>query len=259
MTASIDIAPGTGVQSVERAFGLLEVVAGAGGEASLSEVAEVSGLPLPTIHRLLRTLVGQGYMRQLANRRYALGPRLIRLGDVASGVLGTWARPVLAPLVAALDESANLAIPDGDLAVYVAQVPSTQAMRMFTEVGKRVHQHCTGAGKALLSQLPDEDVRAILRRTGMPAKTPRTITNPDVLVAELAEIRARGFAVDGEEQELGVQCIAMPVRYAETRMAISVSGPATRMTAELVARAVPLLEAAAGDLLARLELRSTPA
>lgn len=249
--------PGSGVQSVERAFELLEVVAGAGGEASLSEVADVAGLPLPTIHRLLRTLVGRGYMRQLPNRKYALGPRLIPLGDVASSVLGTWARPVLAPLVDQLDESANLAIPDGDLAVYVAQVPSTQAMRMFTEVGKRVYQHCTGAGKALLSQLPDDTVRAVLARTGMPAQTPRTITGPEALLVELAAVRARGYAVDDEEQELGVQCIAVPVRHGATRMAISVSGPATRMTTDLVARAVPLLTAAASDLVSRLALRST--
>ena len=248
---------GSGVKSVERAFELLEVVAGAGGEASISEVAEVAGIPLPTIHRLLRTLVGRGYMRQLPNRKYALGPRLIPLGDVASGVLGSWARPVLAPLVDQLDESANLAIPDGDLAVYVAQVPSTQAMRMFTEVGNRVYQHCTGAGKALLSQLPDDAVRAVLARTGMPARTPRTITSPDVLLAELAEVRAQGFAVDNEEQEIGVQCIAVPVRHGDTRMAISVSGPATRMTADLEARAVPLLNEAAGDLISRLALRST--
>lgn len=248
---------GSGVQSVERAFELLEVIAGAGGEASISEVAEVAGIPLPTIHRLLRTLVGRGYIRQLPNRKYALGPRLIPLGDVASSVLGTWARPVLAPLVEQLDESANLAIPDGDLAVYVAQVPSTQTMRMFTEVGKRVFQHCTGAGKALLSQLPDDVVRAVLARTRMPAQTPRTITSPDALLAELAEVRARGYALDIEEQEIGVQCIAVPVRHRETRMAISVSGPATRMTADLEARAVPLLNAAAGDLVHRLALRST--
>lgn len=248
---------GSGVQSVERAFELLEVIAGAGGEASISEVAEVAGIPLPTIHRLLRTLVGRGYMRQLPNRKYALGPRLIPLGDVASSVLGTWARPVLAPLVEQLDESANLAIPDGDLAVYVAQVPSTQAMRMFTEVGKRVFQHCTGAGKALLSQLPDDAVRTVLARTRMPAQTPHTITSPDVLLAELAQVRARGYALDVEEQEIGVQCIAVPVRHGETRMAISVSGPATRMTPDLEARAVPLLNAAANDLVSRLALRST--
>jgi len=130
-------------------------------------------------------------------------------------------------------------------------------MRMFTEVGNRVYQHCTGAGKALLSQRPDDGVRALLARTGMPAKTENTITVPDVLLAELAQVRTRGYAIDNGEQELGVQCIAVPVSDGKTRMAISVSGPAARMTDELVERAIPLLTAAAADLVARLALRST--
>ena len=94
--------------------------------------------------------------------------------------------------------------------VYVAQVPSPHSMRMFTEVGRRVLPHCTGVGKALLSVLPDDQVRAILARTGMPAQTEHTITSPEELVAELAVIRARGYAIDDAEQEAGVRCVAVP-------------------------------------------------
>ena len=82
-----------GVQSVERAFELLELITNAGGEVTLSELSSFTSLPLPTIHRLLRTLVSLGYVRQLANRRYSLGPRLIRLGEVANKQLGSLARP----------------------------------------------------------------------------------------------------------------------------------------------------------------------
>ncbi|MFC4942838.1 IclR family transcriptional regulator [Pseudonocardia sp. GCM10023141] len=253
----VESSGGGGVQAVERAFELLEVVARAGGAASISEIADAAGLPLPTIHRLLRTLVTGGYMRQQPNRRYALGPRLIPLGDVASGMLGSWAQPVLSLLVETLGESANLAMPDGDLAVYVAQVPSTRSMRMFTEVGKRVALHSTGVGKALLSQLPDAEVRALVARTGMPAMTARTITDPDLLLAELARARARGYVVDDSEQEMGVHCVAVPVTSDGTRMAVSVSGPATRMTDELVERAVRLLGDAAVELRSRLAVRSS--
>src|SRR6478735_9480884 len=118
-----------GVQSVERAFELMELIGRAGGEGSLTELSAESPLPPPTIHRLLRTLVGLGYVRQLPNRRYALGPRLIRLGEGASKQLGAIARPQLARLVDALGETANMAVLDSDMVVYVGQVPSKHSMR----------------------------------------------------------------------------------------------------------------------------------
>lgn len=200
-----------GVQSLERAFDLLERMADAGGEVGLSELAGSSGLPLPTIHRLMRTLVACGYVRQQPNRRYALGPRLIRLGESSSRLLGTWARPFLARLVEETGETANMALLDGDEIVYVAQVPSRHAVRMFTEVGRRVLPHTTGVGKALLAGHPPEEVRALLARTGMPAATDKTITDPDVFLEELAEVRRLGYAVDDNEQEIGVRCFAVPV------------------------------------------------
>ena len=160
-----------GVQSVERAFEVLEIMAGAGDAIGLSQLAEMSGLPLPTIHRLTRTLVGLGYVRQLPSRQYALGPKLIRLGESATRMIGAWSRPHLVDLVKATGETANMAMLDGTMAVYVAQVPSEHSMRMFTEVGRRVYPHSTGVGKALLSQLSDDDVRRIVTRTGMPAQT----------------------------------------------------------------------------------------
>ena len=164
-------------------------MADAGGEVGLSELSASSGLPLPTIHRLMRTLVACGYVRQQPNRRYALGPRLIRLGESAARLLGTWARPYLARLVEETGETANMALLDGDEVVYVAQVPSRHSMRMFTEVGRRVLPHSTGVGKALLAQLPDDEVRALLARTGMPAATEKTITTPEGFLAALAQVR----------------------------------------------------------------------
>jgi IclR family acetate operon transcriptional repressor len=241
-----------GVQSVSRVLDVLEVVAGAGGEMALSEIAATSGVPLPTVYRLARTLVDRGYMRQLPNRRYALGSRLIPLGEVAGAMLGTWARPSLEHLVAELGESANLATLDGDRAVYIGQVPSTHSMRMFTEVGRRVRLHSTGVGKAILSLLPDAEVRALMARAGMPAQTPHTLTGADELVTALHRIRRDGYAMDEGEQEVGVRCVAVPIDGATSRMAVSVSGPAGRMTAELVERAIPLLTEAARLLAAEL-------
>jgi IclR family acetate operon transcriptional repressor len=140
-------------------------------------------------------------------------------------------------------------------------VPSPHSMRMFTEVGRRVLPHCTGVGKALLSALPDEEVRAILARTGMPAQTEHTITSADALVAELAVVRSQGFAVDDAEQEPGVRCVAAAVPSlapgAPGNAAISVSGPSSRVTAGRVGEIAPLLLAATVDLVAELAASTT--
>lgn len=239
---------GGGVQSVERALDLLELMAGADDSIGVSELAEKAGLPLPTIHRLVRTLVGRGFVRQLPSRRYALGPKLIRLGESATALVGSWAGPHLADLVQATGETANMAVLDGTMAVYVAQVPSPHAMRMFTEVGRRVHPHCTGVGKALLLQLPDEAVRSLVARTGLPAQTSHTLTTPDALLEDLRTSRQRDYAVDEGEQEVGVRCFAVPVPGAPTPTALSVSGPAARVTLESADHIVPLLTRIAAEL-----------
>ncbi len=239
---------GSTVQSVERAFGLLETMADNGGVLGLSQLAAESGLPLPTIHRLVRTLVELGYLRQEPSRRYALGPKLIRLGESSSGLLSVWARPHLERLVDEFGESANLAQLDGDEIVYIAQVQSRHSMRMFTEVGRRVLPHCTAVGKAIMADMPDDEVHDILRRTGMPRHTENTITDPDAFSRQLRWSADHGYAVDEGEQEVGVRCVAVAVPDAPSRLAMSVSGPATRMNEQLIARAVPLMREAAKGL-----------
>ncbi|WP_369045354.1 IclR family transcriptional regulator [Sinomonas sp. P10A9] len=241
-----------GVQSVERVFELLELITDAGGDVTLSELSSSTELPLPTIHRLLRTLVTLGYVRQLPNRRYALGPRLIRLGEGANKQLGAVARPQLTMLVDRLGETSNMAVLDSDMVIYVAQVPSPHAMRMFTEVGRRAHTHDTGVGKAILAQLEDEQVRSIVARQGMPTPTPYSIGDIDSLLSDLDKIRARGYAIDEQEQEIGVRCFSMAVPGAPTPTAISVSGPVSRVDEAFGERAVPLLREAAANISAEL-------
>lgn len=239
---------GESVKSVARVFDLLELIADAGGSIGLSELAAAAGLPLPTIHRLLRTLVGLGYARQLANRRYALGPRLVRLGEIANRQFGHVAAPQLKELVERLGETANLATIDGDRVVYVSQSPSPHAMRMFTEVGRRAYLHCTGVGKAILSQFGDDEVRDILTRTGMPLVTEHTLTTVDSLLADLAVARERGYTIDDGEQELGVRCYAVPVPNMPVPTAVSVSGPFSRVDDRFGERAVPVLTDIAGEI-----------
>jgi IclR family transcriptional regulator, acetate operon repressor len=242
-----------GVQSLERAFLILELMADDGGEVALSRLAVESGLPLSTIHRLVRTLVARGYVRQLPSRRYVLGPRLIHLGESSSRTMGSWARPHLSALVDSTGETANLAMLDGDKVVYVAQVPSRHSMRMFTEVGRRVHLHCTGVGKALLAQLPEDTARELLERGGMPPRTVKTVTDVDELLAQLPQIAAQGYALDDGEQEIGVRCIAVAVPGGPAATAISVSGPEGRVPMDGVPGIVAELRATAVSLASELD------
>jgi IclR family transcriptional regulator, acetate operon repressor len=242
-----------GVQSVERAFELLEIMASAGGTIALGELAARAELPQPTIHRLVRTMLAMGYVRQFPNRQYALGPKLIRLGESATQLIGSWSRPHLAALVERTGETANMAVLENDMAVYVAQVPSPHAMRMFTEVGRRVYTHSTGVGKALLMQLRNDAILALLGRTGMPASTPNTHTTPDALIRDIELCRSRGYAVDEGEQELGVRCFAVPVPDAPTPTAVSISGPEARLTPKTATKVTPLLKRIARDLAAEFD------
>ena len=244
--------PLNGVQTISRAFELLDLIADHGAPVTISELSARSGLPLPTVHRLLKALVSLGHVRQTPSRRYALGPRLIRLGESASQSLGATAQPFLTELVETTGETANLAIREGDVVVYVAQVPSRHSMRMFTEIGRRVLPHCTGVGKALLAQLPNSSVKEIVQRNGMPAMTEHTMTSLDDLMDDLERIRNRGWAEDNGEQEIGVHCIAAPVLGTGIQAAISVSGPEARLTPQATASAGPLLVRIAADLAAAI-------
>lgn len=242
-----------GVQSVGRALDILEAIDAAGGEMALVEISNVSGLPMPTIHRIVRTLADRGYLRQLPDRRYALGSRLIPLGATALIAFGSRSAPELGRIVREFGETANLATLDSDQLVYVGQVPSPHAMRMFTDIGRRVLPHCRAAGKAMLAQLPDDEVRSILARTGMQAMTEKTITDPDAMLTELARIRKVGYASEDGEMELGVSCLAVAIPSQTAMMSISMSAPASRLTGDVRKRAIPFLQTVAAQLATDLD------
>jgi IclR family acetate operon transcriptional repressor len=246
--------PQGGVQSIVRVFRLLEDLADLGGMASLSSLQTRSGLPLPTVHRLVRTLVALGYVRQDKSRDYALAPRLARLGESANRLAGIWARPYLQRLVEHLGESANLAVLDGGQVLYVAHCPGRHSMRMFTEVGRRAGAHCTAVGKAMLAQLPEEEAAKLLSRSGMPAQTANTLTQLPAMLGELRRVRQEGFALDNGEQEDGVRCVAVALPGKPGQAALSISAPSSRMDEEMVKNAVPLLQLTAKELANELQL-----
>lgn len=219
------------VQSVDRALRLVEILAECPGDMGLSELASAACLPQGTTHRILRTLCSRGWVRRSGERRYASGTTLMRFSSVSQRALAKAAEPYLAELVAISGESANLAVLEGDHAVYLAQVPSPHRLRTFAEIGHRIPLHSTGVGKVLLASLPSDRAEALLARTGLPTRTSRTITDIETMRRELVAIRRNLFAVDDGEEDIGVRCIAVSLADAHGRVpaAVSVSGPADRL------------------------------
>lgn len=236
------------VQSVDRAFALVDALTRRGGRATLGELCTDTGLAAATVHRLCGTLAESGHLRRDPRRDYLLGPRLQRVGDAAGRATWSWAQPVLAAVVEGTGETANLAVREGDGVVYLAQVPSPHSMRMFTEVGRRVEVHCTAVGKALVAGDDDDEVLAMLDRAGMRGYTASTIVEPDGLIAELERVRRLGFATDESEQEEGVRCVAISVGVGDAAFAISASGPEARFTEDRRDAAVEILRGAVAGL-----------
>lgn len=225
--------PPRSVQSVARTLDVLEVLA-RHDALGLTEIAEQAQIPHNTAHRLLATLVSRGYVRRAPDsKRYQLGHAAARLGaglGRLDGPLRAAARPSMEAVHKVCHESTNLVVLDGNHVVYVDQIAGDGSMRMFAEPGARVPAHASGAGKAMLAMLAPEEVDALLD-TALERFTDHTIVDHQMLHTELAAIRQAGFALDREEYELAVSCVAAPIVRIDGGVAgaLSVSGPTGRL------------------------------
>jgi DNA-binding IclR family transcriptional regulator len=226
--------PAQRVQSLDRALDLLEALAAAD-ELGVSEIAGMTGLVPSTAHRLLATLVARGYAAQSPNSgRYLLGYKLLELTsglqDRLERLVAT-ARPHLEAIQSETGETTNLVVLEGRDVVYVDSVSGTRSVRLFTEIGRAIPAHTSGAGKALLAWRDPQDVEALLGHAPLAPSTPKTLTTLEALQDDLVRIRRRGYSTDDEEHELGVACVATPIfDHAGLPMAaISVSGPTPRI------------------------------
>jgi DNA-binding IclR family transcriptional regulator len=225
------------VQSLERAFDLLEALS-VGGELGVTELANRTGLVPSTAHRLLHTLSKRGYVSQSPETgRYLLGYKVV---EVASGLehrrerLRAVARPHLEGIQRATGETVNLVVLEADRVVYIDQVEGSRNVRMFTTVGTSVPAHTTGSGKAIMALGAPESVQAMYAGRELERLTSRTLTTLAALEDDFKRIRRRGYALDNEEHEEGVGCVAAPVFDHTGRpcAAISVSGPTARILHE---------------------------
>ena len=218
------------IRSVERVCDILELLSNSPDGESLSALAAVTGLPKSSVFRYLATLEGRGFVeRDEAGNRFRLGVAISRLRAEEAERLLERARPVLDDLRDDLGETVNMGRLDGNRVVYVAIAESRQAVRMAVSPGDTEMLHCTALGKVLAAQLPDERVREILRQEGLPRRTDRTLTSAKAFLAELADVRSLGYAIDDEENEPGGVCVAVAIP-SRAGYALSLSAPVNRMS-----------------------------
>lgn len=223
--------PGSNLQSVRRALRALEFISE--GECGVTELGRKLGVHKATASRLVATLAERGFVeRDPATEKYRLGFGLISLAGAAMGGndLVRTARPILEDLAERTRETVNLGVMSGDAVVYIDQVTGTRSIVSVNWVGQRTPLHCTSNGKVLLASMSEAE-RARLLRDGLPRLTPKTVTDPEVLRVELADIARRGYAQTMEELEEGLNAVASPIRGVGGHVvaAVSVSGPAFRM------------------------------
>jgi DNA-binding IclR family transcriptional regulator len=222
-----------GIQSVARAVGVLQALADSEGELGVTELGRRLGVHKATASRLVATLAEHRLVeRNPVTDKYRLGFGLIHLaGSAMAGLdLAREARPALEDLAERTQETVNLAVLDGDAVLNVDQITSQRTVASRSWVGRRTPWHCTSNGKVLVAWLPEPD-REILLAAPLEQRTERSITDPQRMRSQLAEITTRGYAQTVEELEQGLNAVAAPVRRADGQVAaaVSVAGPAFRM------------------------------
>jgi DNA-binding IclR family transcriptional regulator len=246
--------------SVRTAARVLRAFAAADTELGVAEVSRRLGISKSTAHRVLATLAAERLLEHdPASGRYRLGLALYELGSAVSEHvdLHQAALPVLTTLRHRTGEMVHVAVLDGLEVVYVERLESRHMLPVFRRVGHRLPAHVTSSGKALLAALPRDDLLRRLEGRTLVARTPRTITDPAVLLAELDRTARRGWASNLEEGQLGVSSVGAPVRGSDGAVmaAVSVVGDAVRLRGSGMQQAVALVVEAADVISARLGFR----
>jgi IclR family KDG regulon transcriptional repressor len=246
------------VQSVDRALDILESFDFNEEELGVTELAHKLNLHKNNVFRLLATLEVRGYIEQdRKSGNYRLGIKTFEIANVFLHHLGLrrQARPILEELVNKCDETANLAILDGSDVIYILMHETSQTVRIVLRLGQRLPAHCTAAGKAQLAFESADRLQLLFKDTPLRKLTENTIVRPEALREHLREVAKVGFALDNEEFELGVRCLAAPVRDYSHKVVASVglSGPLSRFSMERIEKElVPLVKEAGEKISERL-------
>jgi IclR family transcriptional regulator, pca regulon regulatory protein len=249
------------VESVRKGFVVLEVLNAAREPLRLSEIALRTGLGKSAAQRFVHTLRVMGIIRQdSGTKTYTLSPRILEYARAffSSSVLCERAAPILRELAARTGETVNLSEIDGTDIIYTLRFPSVHSVSVDLSVGSRLPAFNTAGGRAILSQWPEAEAAEALRVSRLEAWTPHTRTEPEALMAELARIRAQGFALSNQEAFIGDVSIAAPILDFNGRCeaAVNIAVPTPRWTQEEVLEKLrPLVVAAAARISADLGQR----
>src|SRR5258708_19568380 len=233
------------LSSVATAIRLLKAFSEDEVEIGISALARRLGLAKSTVHRLAVTLVSEGLLEQnRENGKYQLGIALFRLGALVRRRMNVSneARPYLYDLREKINESVHLAILDETEIMYVYNLEGTHALRMRSDIGVRKPAYCTAEGQAILAFQPNDVVDRVIE-AGLEPRTPKTITSPEKFIKELAVTRQRGCAIEDEESEIGMVCIAAPIRddSGDVVAAVGIAGPRTPLPQQPIPAFLPHL------------------
>lgn len=250
--------------AVERALTMLETVALEPEGLSNAEISRKLQIPKSSASYILRTLEKQGYLsRKPETGKYQIGLKILSLGRGALTGLDVReiALPIMRRLMHKTEIACHLAILDGPVAVYIEKVEPEGFIKMDTWVGRRMPVHATSVGKALIAHIPEERLQRMIKERGMEKRTPKTITTLPRLLKELEKVRAQGFAVDDEENNLGARCLGAPIFNQEGRVEASfgLSGTINQVNAETIPRIVEALKEAARQASMQLGYRGAGA
>ncbi|MDI3533985.1 MAG: IclR family transcriptional regulator, regulon repressor [Thermosediminibacterales bacterium] len=221
------------INSISRAVDILELFDQYNLELGVTEIANKLNLHKSSVHRIVSTLEHKGILeKNSTNSKYRLGIKLYIIGILArnENELIAVSIPHLKRLTEISGETTNLVVLNGCKCLYIAQQTSDKMVRIFTKIGAKILPHCTAVGKVLLSEMEENEIEHIISVNGLPSYTKNTITKKEKLLEELRKARAEGYAMDDEEREEGVMCIAAPIRDRNKTIiaAISISGPKYR-------------------------------
>jgi len=234
-------------QSVEKVLQIIEIMAENREAMRLQQIAQQSNLPASTALRLVNTLLIHGYVVQNpSNLRYSLSMKFLHIGGLVGSRFNIrdFIRTYLEELSEKCQESSCLAIEEDMQTVYIDVVDGPDTILKTTQrIGKRAPMHCTGVGKLFLTNFSDEDLVKYADLFGLPSFTTYTIDTKEKLIEEIHKVAAQGYATDDQECELGAKCIAAPIINSSGKIiaAISITGPAYRMTTEKIVSIMPVL------------------
>ena len=232
--------PNNLVQTIERVALMLDILGQYPQGISVKDLSVKADLPKGTTHRLLSSLAYFGFVRQNGtNKNYHLGFKLVELGNLLISQLDfrNEARPFMLELAERTGETIHLVILDQDEALYIDKVALNQTgLQMMSSVGSRIPLHSSSVGKVLAADLDEDELDRIINAKGLPRRTKNTITNPLRFMKHIKNVRTRGYAIDDEENEKGIRCVAAPIRNENRRVigAMSISGPAVRLTLKAI-------------------------